>query len=323
MQIEQGAAGAWMLWAMLAVGAGLVLASLWQTSERFWHWKRARQMDAGEVMPAETVLRIGQSLAFAAPGVGGKNDALGEQADCQEADAQGASTCVAHISAVSRGLLWFALEMPPTRLRDMRASRAKDAHSLPQTGEALTFTVTGEDALYRFEARIRDSQPDPAQPSVTLFSVKMPMWLARIQRRQHVRVPLALRAAFEPAEVFGLALPANTGAIRGTLLDLSGGGLRMELEGAQSPHSAARLCEQLQAGALLEIKLDTPLLREETLRLAVRDCRRVARPGGLGVRLRGEFVNLPVCQRETLISMVFHASRTRRPQPSPRLQTAQ
>ena len=55
----------WMVWAMLIAGLALIVASLLQTSERFWHWKRARQAHRGEIVASEGVLRVGQALTLA------------------------------------------------------------------------------------------------------------------------------------------------------------------------------------------------------------------------------------------------------------------
>ena len=112
-----------------------------------------------------------------------------------------------------------------------------------------------------------------------------------------------------PAVTFDKPAGNRMEAVRCSLLDLSGGGLRLEVANTHSPHAIARLCDNLPSGSVVDVDLDLPLLRGETMRVRVKSCQRVVARGGLALRLRGEFIELPAWQQEILISYVFQAQR--------------
>lgn len=297
---------------MLGVGAVLTVVSLWQASERFWHWKRARQIHQGEIVPAASALRSGQALAFAASATL-SNSQTGNYA--------------AKILSLKRNALLFSVDSS-----DAAAYLETDVTlPVPEVGETLLLQVTGTDALYRFTTQARTVHSDLEMSGRYLISVTVPFWVTSVQRREHVRaavqVGVTLRLDPRPAGIQAVSwsaetmaartqmeetMSAGTGSVemlRGQLLDLSGGGLRLELAGGYSPHTVARLYEKLSVGAPVEIELDLPLLRSMPLRLNIRSCQRVAARGGLGLCLRGAFAAMPAMQQDTVISYVFQAQR--------------
>ena len=313
----------WMVWAMLAAGMALIVASLLQSSERFWHWKRARQAHQGEIVASEGVLRVGQTLAFACPPKTPNNTAsktFPYKANTLNAfdsrvgtdtrslmgnDPPTVRGVIGRVVEQRRGLLVFALEsdeITPSPVSSV-------TRYAPNVGDMLTLLATGASEMYRFEAKTQAVHPDPNAPNRTLVTVKLQFWLARIQRRQHVRASVQAGATLRPA-VSGDKITGNRAeSVRCLLLDLSGGGLRLEVANTHSPHAIARLCAALPSGSVVDVALDLPLLRGETLRVRVKSCQRVVARGGLALRLRGEFVRLPAYQQEIIISHVFQAQR--------------
>ena len=313
----------WVVWGMLLTGAGLVVASLWHTSERFWYWKQARQMAAGEVAPAAEALRVGQRFRVL-PGedrAGFNPQYISKEANEALSDFVTAGfdkPMTGQIVGMKRSLLTLLLE-PETLTREDEKAQGRNAPV--QAGQMLNVQVNGDSELFRFTASVRGVMPDPEQPLKTRVEVKLPLWLARIQRRQHVRAsiqaPVTLQTTAE--DNYGKSIRET---LRGTLRDLSGGGLCLELDGAQRPDTLARLCAQWDGSAILECRLNLPLARETALRLRVHSCERIVTRGGLSLRVRGEFDQIPAWQQETLVSLVFQAQRQQLRQSAPRFQTA-
>ena len=323
MQIIGGTWAGWLVWGMLLGGAGLVLASLRQASERFWYWKQARQMAAGEVAPAGEALSIGQRCcvmpgeANIAQGASfmpaGKNQGMASAFESTFGEGM-----TGRIVGIQRGVLLLLLE-PETITREEEQWQEKRCPV--EVGQALTVQITGGSELFRFTAPVRSVQTDPEQPFKMQVTVKLPFWLARIQRRQHVRASIHSGVTLQTASA------SNTGSVsgetlRGTVRDLSGGGLCLELDTAQRPDTLARLCAQWYEGALVECRLNVPLLRENAVPLRIHSCERIVVRGGLGLRIRGEFAHMPAWQQETLINMVFQAQRQQLRQNAPRFQAA-
>ncbi len=192
MQVVEGTWVVWVVWGMLLAGAGLIVASLWHTSERFWYWKQARQMAAGEVAPAAEALRIGQNFRIL---VGVDTAKLHSNSLSEEANEASfnfaASPCngaiTGQIIGLKRGFLTLLME-PETLTREDETARQR--HCPIFVGQALTVQISGDSELFRFTAAARSVDPDPEQPFRTRVVVKLPFWLARIQRRKYVRVSL-------------------------------------------------------------------------------------------------------------------------------------
>ena len=298
----------WIIGAMLLIGAALIVASLRHTSERFWYWKQARQMVEGEVAPAVDILRMDQqvhvlSITDTDAQAGSQ---LSEAAD--RGMEYGITTRAAmngRIVGIERGRLRLRLE-PKTLTR--AEEQAWGNYSPVYVGQTLNLQITGSSALFRFSTLALCVASDPEHPFCTHVEVELPAWLARIQRRQHVRALIHSKVTLQAAEENGTVHNA-TKILCGTLRDLSGGGLCLELDSPQSPDTIARLCEQWGDGALLECRLSLPHLRETPLCLSVRSCERIVARGGLSLRLRGKFAQIPIEQQQTLISLVFQAQR--------------
>src|SRR5262249_13036099 len=153
-------------------------------------------------------------------------------------------------------------------------------------------TVTGETALFRFSARIGDVRPDSSKPEQCHLTLPRPLCLARIQRRQHVRVAMPIPATFEPASDFAqeAGQPVEAGRaeaeahlpMHGVVLDLSGGGLRAEVGRAMGAKEAAQLVDSFVPGTVMRIRLPLPALSDVKLLARVRICERAAVRGGLG-----------------------------------------
>ena len=316
----------WMVWAMLIAGLALIVASLLQTSERFWHWKRARQAHQGEIVASEGVLRVGQALTLACQPKAQNHTARtssfhhadtfpnvdrfdsGFETNAQGAPGNDTATVrgiTGRVVEQPRGLLVFALESDEITPSHLSAV----TRYAPSVGDTLTLLATGASEMYRFEAKTRAVHPAPDAPNRTLVTVKLPFWLARIQRRQHVRAVVQAGVMLCPIVSFDKPAGNRMEAVRCSLLDLSGGGLRLEVANTHSPHAIARLCDNLPSGSVVDVDLDLPLLRGETMRIRIKSCQRVVARGGFALRLRGEFIQLPAWQQESIISHVFQAQR--------------
>jgi c-di-GMP-binding flagellar brake protein YcgR len=310
-----------MVCTMLAAGLALIAASLLQTSERFWYWKQARQVQQGEIVSSEGVLRVGQTLTFACPPKSPTNTASETPIHNSTTSGMENRALMPHTRSVpgnnmssvrgvvgrvveqQRGLLIFALEAEETT--PFRTPNA--ALFAPRVGDTLTLLATGAGEMYRFEAKARAVAPDPNAPNRMLVTVKLPFWLARIQRRQYMRAPVQTGATMRAVVSFDKPDDTCSEAVRCALLDLSGGGLRMEVANVHSPHAIARLYDCLPSGSVVDIDLDLPLLRGSVVRARIQSCQRVAARGGLALSLRGEFIQLPSWQQEVIISHVFQA----------------
>lgn len=312
----------WMVGAMLTTGLALVAVSLLQSSERFWHWKQARQTQQGETVPSEGVLRVGQTLTFdCLPKPVTTMASMRPISDPTACDTANAALMmcpqnvqenkrpsgrgvVGRVLEQQRGLLVFALETE--EITPSRTSRI--VRFTPSVGDTLTLLATGADEMYRFEAQAQTVHADPHAPNRTLVTVKLPSTLTRIQRRQHVRASIQTGATLQTVA----AKPNQSDApctqpVRCALVDLSGGGLRMEVANAHSPHAIARLHDCLPSGVVVDIDLDLPLLRGSAVRTRIHSCQRVATRGGLALCLRGEFIQLPSWQQEAIVNYVAQA----------------
>ena len=84
-------------------------------------------------------------------------------------------------------------------------------------GSKVKLTFWDEVAAYSFEGRILRRIADP----IPMFVLQLPDSVVKVQRRNYVRVPACYSLAFQSVTREGLSDLHN-----GTLLDLSGGGMR-------------------------------------------------------------------------------------------------
>ena len=268
-----GKSEAWAIWGALTAGAGLAGYGLLRDGARFRQWQRLRAAQEGEIVFSHRALKVGQAVEFS---------------DAASPDVLRRAT----ICAIEKRILQLRLERPPLQTKT-------DA---PKRGATLRLTVAGEGAIFRLEVPVLDVAACAEKRGDCLLTVKRPTWLARIQRRNHVRIPIALPAAFEFAHPTN-RLTERT-AQHGTIIDLSGGGLCADIGGALGLRDSAELLALLKPDTILRARLPIPALASPPL---VRIClsERVAVRGGLGVRVACEFLPMPSWEQDLIIQHIF------------------
>jgi hypothetical protein len=289
----------WGFWGVLIAGAGLSGIGLWRSVVRFRQWKRASSGLEGEIMLGDQALRAGQPVAFYP----------------DDPEQSRSEALCGQIREIQRKTLILTLDAMPAEPR--RAAFADTLRPGSPLGVTAVVIVTGETALYRFSARVVDVRADSTRPGSLRLTLSRPLWLARIQRRQHVRVAMPIPATFERVgESFpetGPLVPAKSASaapslpLHAAILDLSGGGLRAEVGRAMGAREAALLVEAFVPGTLVSVRLPLPALSDAVLLARVRTCERTAVRGGLGVRLACQFLPMPHWEQEMLIHHIFRA----------------
>ena len=266
-----GKGTAWAVWSALTAGTGMVGVGFFRDLTRFRQWRRARAEQEGEIVYTERALRVGQVVQIG------------------EAD------------SVKRNATLCAVDKKTLRLRIERQTiLTKDA--APPAGAILRLSVTGDGAVYRFDAPVIDIVSRPTGNGDTLITVKCPAWMTRVQRRRHVRVPLSLPATFEFARPTNRITECMTR--HGVVLDLSAGGLCADLGGPMGLLDSTELLALLPTDTILRTRLPIPALTEPLL-VRVRLSDRVAVQGGLGVRIACEFLPMPPWEQDLIAQYIF------------------
>ena len=285
---SQAAYAAGVIWSILGMGALLVGLSLARSAGYIVPWQRSRAEDEGETVLLEHQIQPGQSVALRA---GEKTDALPVQGT---------------IVSVNKRTILLTLE-------NEAAGSARASAWTGRVGETVTLTVTGSRALFQFRTTMRDVRPAPARPETWCVEVARPLWMARMQRRRHARIPLQATAEFEHAEPSsGLSSSASRRPFDrlpflGRVSSLSGCGLSAEVCGVFGANEAAQMLAGLPPDTILRVRLPMPALSP----LLARVCRseRMVVRGGLGIRLACEFLPMPDWEQELLISQLFRIQR--------------
>ncbi len=269
-----------IIWGALLAGAGLACFGLLRDGKRFREWRRLRAEQAGEIVFSERALKVGQAVQIR---------------DAANPDALRHAT----LCAIEKRTLRLRLERQPVHTRT----------ETPQRGATLRLMIAGDGAIFRLETPVLDVAPCAEKRGECLVMVKRPTWLARIQRRSHVRIPLALPASFEFAHPTD-RLTERT-AQHGTIIDLSGGGLCADIGGALGLRDSAELLARLQPGVILRVRLPIPALSDPALaRICLSE--RAAARGGLGVRVACEFLPMPPWEQDLIVQRLFRQQREAR-----------
>lgn len=275
--MPSGKSEAWIIWSVLTAGAGLACFGLRRDWARFRQWRRLRAAQEGEIVFSDRALKVGQAVEI--------RDAANPD------DFRHATIC--------------ALEKRTLRLRLERQPLHAKTES-PKRGTVLRLTVAGEGAIFRMEAPVLEVAACAEKRGDCLITVKRATWLTRIQRRNHIRIPIRLPAAFEFAHPTN-RLTERT-AQHGTVVDLSGGGLCADIGGALGLRDSEELLALLKPDTILRARLPIPALSNPPL---VRIClsERVAVRGGLGVRVACEFLPMPSWEQELIVQHIFRYQR--------------
>lgn len=285
----------WILWGLLLTGLALVCSDLWRSAVRYREWRCLRADHEGEIVQGDTIVQAGQVVSLRPLQSGSRS--------------KDGTLLPAYVASVDKKLMTLALEPSsgPEPRGLQRKAVTETIPAWPLLGTMAHFTLTGEDALYRFCAPVRDVQVDIRKPGQRLLVVERPTWMARVQRRQHVRTPIQLPVAFERTGEEGSNQPRI--ALPGTVLELSAGGFQANIGGVHSLGEADTLLRAFPPGTVLRVRLASPGLAESPLLARVRLSGKAVVRGGIGVRVACEFLPMASWEQDLLIQYVFRAQR--------------
>ncbi|HEY8875199.1 MAG TPA: flagellar brake domain-containing protein [Desulfosporosinus sp.] len=155
-------------------------------------------------------------------------------------------------------------------------------------GTKVTLTFWDESAAYSFEGKILQRIAVP----IPMLVLELPRSVAKVQRRNFVRVPALYPLSFRSVTKEGLS-----DTQQGTLLDLSGGGMRFLTK------------NHLESNALLFVQLSLP---KGNLQTPVRVCRAVKIEDSNRYTVSVEFHDISERERDQIISCVFDIQRIMR-----------
>ncbi len=285
----------YILWGTLGTGFLLSMLGLRHSSERFWHWRRVRQMHAGEIVAGDGTLQVGQEAALLPVS--------------QPVDATENTVYSASIIEVGKQIV---MRLDRDEIETLAVSRAYQQEVDTLEGLPLAIQVRGAGALYRFEGKIRKIDSDKTgQKSHCLITLKCPLWLARIQRRNHLRMPFTLPVDFQlmTETAGGKLVAAKCAPVSGTLVDLSGGGLCANVGTGGAPSGAAQMIDNYPPGSILLVRHSLPLLSQTPLYVRVLKRETVVVRGGLGMRMACAFLPMKSWEQDILVQQVFRAHR--------------
>lgn len=277
-------------WTMITCALLITLVGLWQTSVRFYSWRKGRRSLAAPLVLAD---RLWQERASFLLRPNPNNNENG-------------FVVPATLFAAKRYRLYFLLDL--------------DALCFPQPfplwlqkGALFRVEITGESALYI--AEVRGCGVHFCKEGCLLKTTR-PFWAARIQRRQHVRVNVSLPITIVPMEEASTtchsAKQPNESLLQSAsahLCNLSAGGFCAELHRECSPEMAARFVQLLAPGTTWVVRL--PIVELESARLSARvlTSDRVLMRCGMGARITAEFLSQPPWVQEALMRFVFQKQR--------------
>ncbi|HBP65154.1 MAG TPA: pilus assembly protein PilZ [Desulfosporosinus sp.] len=155
-------------------------------------------------------------------------------------------------------------------------------------GTKVTLTFWDESAAYSFEGKILQRIAVP----IPMLVLELPRSVAKVQRRNFVRV-----AALYPLSFRSVTKEGLSDTQQGTLLDLSGGGMRFLTK------------NHLESNALIFVQLSLP---KGDLQTPVRVRRAVKIEDSNRYTVSVEFHDISERERDQIITCVFDIQRTMR-----------
>ena len=155
-------------------------------------------------------------------------------------------------------------------------------------GTTVKLTFWDEVAAYSFEAKIMQRIAVP----VSLFVLELPDSISKVQRRSFVRVPAFYAIEFRTVTREGLS-DLN----KGTMLDLSGGGMRFSTK------------VRVENKSLLYVQLTLPI---GEIQSPVRVCRAEQLEDGKRYNVSVQFHDISERERDRIIRCVFDIQREMR-----------
>jgi len=155
-------------------------------------------------------------------------------------------------------------------------------------GTKVKLTFWDEAAAYSFDGKIMQRIAVP----IPMFILELPDSVAKVQRRNFVRVPAFYPLAFRSVTKEGLS-----DLQKGMMIDLSGGGLRFLTK------------ERIDSKALLYVIITLPKIE---LKTPVRVCRTEKMEDGKRYKISVEFHDIAERERDHIIRCVFDIQRAMR-----------
>jgi len=155
-------------------------------------------------------------------------------------------------------------------------------------GTKVKLTFWDEAAAYSFEGKIMQRIAVP----IPMFILELPESVAKVQRRNYVRVPALYPVLFQSVTKEGLS-----DLQKGTLLDLSGGGMRFLTK------------ERVENNALLYVHFTLP---KGEIKTPVRVCRSEKLEDSKHYTVSVEFHEILERERDQIIRCVFDIQRAMR-----------
>ncbi len=276
-----------LIWLALASGAALSLMGLMQNSRKYSEWKRLKELHDGDILPVDDRLKLG---------------ANGTIQPISNSEGKSACSIYTQLTSLDAKSMVISAERDSTVIQHDNSILDELGVS---SGNQVNLTLTASNALFRLHTRVLSCEPDLQKQGKFTIRLARPFWMVRIQRRKHVRVPLKADALFDHAEV----VDPVPDPIMGQIVDLSGGGVRVDVGRPCSPNEAAELLERYEPGTVLRFRLGLPAFRGTALLARVCTRQRTAIKGGLGVQIACEFMPMASWEQELLISHVFRAER--------------
>ncbi|CCW36236.1 predicted glycosyltransferase [Chthonomonas calidirosea] len=285
-------------WAAIVGALSVTLIGLWQSSIRYYTWRRLKRRSEGMMVSAELLWQTNNPcLVLRPPGE------IGAEPICIPAT----------LWAVKRYHLYFLSDLD-------KGCLPETAVEWLQKGNLLFVEMTGEAAIYRAEVRLCGIR---SHAQGLLIKTTRPFWAVRIQRRQYARVAVALPIVLERMEETSVhqiaeeVVKPSERSDRQTqrqrfdavLCDLSAGGFRAELLCEGSPQAAAMLSELLAPQTMVTVHLPIIGLEKARLRARVLTCDRILARCGLGVRIACSFLAPEPWEQEEIMHFVFQKQR--------------
>ena len=155
-------------------------------------------------------------------------------------------------------------------------------------GTKVKLTFWDEAAVYSFEGKIMQKIAVP----IPMFVIELPDTVAKVQRRNFVRVPALYPVSFRSVTKQGLS-----DLQKGTMIDLSGGGMRFLTK------------ERVENKSLLYVLLTLPI---GDLQTPVRVCRAEKLEDSKHYTVSVEFHDISERERDQIIRCVFDIQRAMR-----------
>jgi len=155
-------------------------------------------------------------------------------------------------------------------------------------GTKVKLTFWDEAAAYSFEGKIMQRIAEP----IPMVVLELPDSVAKVQRRNFVRVPALYQVSFQSVTKEGLSA-----LHKGTTLDLSGGGMCFLTK------------DRVENNSLLYVHLTLP---KGELKMPVRVCRAEKKEDSKHYTVSVEFHDISERDRDQIIRCVFDIQRTMR-----------